>query len=69
MGFGAETNMELDISDVMDDKLERTMMDKILQDWEVEESSEMKEGVMVECPEVKGQCLVVGAEESMMNAS
>ena len=51
--------------DTLEEELEHTNLDKILQEWEVEEDDEMEEGVMKDCPKglsVDAQILEVESE-------
>ena len=45
MGFGPVASIEMDDMDSMEEELEHTILDKILQEWEGEEDAEMQEGV------------------------
>jgi hypothetical protein len=45
-GFGADAKIEMEDVDTLEEELEHTNLDKILQEWEVEEDDEMEEGVM-----------------------
>ena len=65
MGFGADANIEMEDVDTLEEELEHTNLDKILQEWEVEEDDEMEEGVMKDCTkglDVDAQILEVESE-------
>jgi hypothetical protein len=48
-GFGTDANIEMEDVDTLEEELEHTILDKIIQEWEVEEDDEMEEGVMKDC--------------------
>ena len=65
MGFGEDANIEMEDVDTLEEELEHTNLDKILQEWEVEEDDEMEEGVMKDCTkglDVDAQILEVESE-------
>jgi hypothetical protein len=49
MGCGADANIEMEDVDTLEEELEHTILDNIIQEWEVEVDNEMEEGVMKDC--------------------
>ena len=46
MGFETDTNIEMEDCDALDEVLEHTILEELLQDWEEVDSLEMKKGII-----------------------